>query len=245
MLRRVSPSAAGWVARYRSGTAELFPPREVFALSPLHAKIKKQFPFRHGVFFEVGANDGLTQSNTAYLERYLGWRGFLVEALPVEFAKCVKNRPRATVVNAALTSEERTGRAVELRYSNLMSVVDDPEHSLVAIDEHIALGQQFLGSECELAGRRFAVNTTTVSRILAQAGDPRIDFFSLDVEGYELEVLKGIDFQRHRPATFLVEVRQPDLLDAFFAARDYQRLAQWSHHDVLYGDSRKGVRLRS
>jgi len=245
ILRRVSPSAAHWIAQYRSGTAELFPPRQIYALSPLHAKIKRQFPFRRGMFFEAGGNDGLTQSNTAYLERYLGWRGFLVEPLPDQCRKCADNRPGATVINAALTSDDRAGSTLELRYSNLMSIVDDPVRCLVPADEHLALGRQFLGSDCELAGRRVAAKTTTVSRILERAGDPEIDFFSLDVEGYELEVLKGVDFERHRPKTFLVEVRDHGILDAFFAARDYRRLAQWSHHDVLYGDTRSGVKIRA
>jgi FkbM family methyltransferase len=245
ILRRLSPSAANWVAQYRSGTAELFPPRQIYALSPLHAKIKRQFPFRRGTFFEAGANDGLTQSNTAYLERYLGWRGFLVEPLPEQCATCLRNRPGATVINAALASAEKAGTTLDLRYANLMSIVDDPVRCLVPADEHLALGRQFLGADLELGGRRVAVNTTTVSRILEQAGDPEIDFFSLDVEGYELEVLKGIDFDRHRPKTFLVEVRDDMMLDAFFAARDYRRLAQWSHHDVLYGDARGRMQLRA
>jgi hypothetical protein len=137
------------------------------------------------------------------------------------------------------------GRTIELRYSNLMSVVDDPDRCLLPADQHLELGRQFLGTDAGLDGRRVAVNTITVSRILAEAGGPDIDFFSLDVEGYEVEVLKGIDFRRHRPKTFLVEVRDHEMLDTFFAARDYRRLAQWSHHDVLYGDIRSGVQLRT
>ena len=34
----------------------------------------------------------------------------------------------------------------------------------------------------------------------------KIDFFSLDVEGYEMEVLKGIDFTKHTPTFILIEI---------------------------------------
>lgn len=47
---------------------------------------------------------------------------------------------------------------------------------------------------------------------LAEAGNPRVDFISLDVEGTELAVLRGFDLARHRPAVLLVEDhwRKPD-----------------------------------
>ena len=35
----------------------------------------------------------------------------------------------------------------------------------------------------------------------------KIDFMSLDVEGFELEVLNGIDFKKSRPKLILIEVR--------------------------------------
>ena len=37
-----------------------------------------------------------------------------------------------------------------------------------------------------------------------------VDFFSLDVEGYEFRVLNGIDFAKHKPKYFLVEVYSYD-----------------------------------
>ena len=37
-----------------------------------------------------------------------------------------------------------------------------------------------------------------------------VDFCSLDVEGYEFIVLNGIDFAKHKPKYFLVEVDSYD-----------------------------------
>jgi hypothetical protein len=54
---------------------EVYPPRLIYAQPKLHGEIKKLFGGTRGLFFEVGANDGLSQSNTAYLEKYQGWRG--------------------------------------------------------------------------------------------------------------------------------------------------------------------------
>ena len=39
----------------------------------------------------------------------------------------------------------------------------------------------------------------------------RIDFLSLDVEGHEIEVMRGLDFEKYRPALILVEDGVRDL----------------------------------
>jgi FkbM family methyltransferase len=211
--------------------------RLVYAQPAIHPEIRKLFRETAGFFFEVGANDGLTQSNTAYLERYQGWHGVLVEPLPMQFCKCLANRPASTVINAALVASDFSDRTVEIAYANLMSVVDDPSRNLLSIENHVATGRKFLMSDdLPLSGRRFIVPALTVSAILDRIGRNRVDFFSLDVEGYEFEVLKGIDFSRHRPRYFLIEARDKSGMDDFLAQQGYEYTAQWSEHDFLYAD---------
>jgi hypothetical protein len=57
-------------------------PKRSFGLNELDVKLANHIRFRRGFFVEVGGNDGISQSNTAYLERYLGWRGLLIEPIP-------------------------------------------------------------------------------------------------------------------------------------------------------------------
>ena len=49
------------------------------------------------------------------------------------------------------------------------------------------------------------VEVRTLDEILAEAGNPKLDFVSIDVEGLELQVLRGFDLARHRPAVLLME----------------------------------------
>jgi FkbM family methyltransferase len=225
------------IDKIRARQFEIYPPRLIYAQQELHAQIKKLFASTRGYFFEVGANDGLNQSNTAYLEKYEGWHGILVEPLPMQFRKCVANRPAATVINAALVSRDFSGRTVEISYANLMSTVNDPERNLLSVESHVATGSQFLTEdEKALSGHPFIVPALTVSAVLDNAGQARVDFFSLDVEGYEAEVLKGIDFSRHRPRYFLIEARDKPQIDRFMAAQEYRYVARWSEQDFLYTD---------
>src|SRR3954451_1905594 len=69
-------------------------------------------PERGGVFVEAGAYDGFTQSNTYWLERFRGWSGVLVEAIPELAEQAKRNRPRSRVVQCALVSDDFTGETV-------------------------------------------------------------------------------------------------------------------------------------
>jgi FkbM family methyltransferase len=150
----------------------------------------------------------------------------------------VVNRPASTVVNAALVSKEFAGTTIEIAYANLMSTINDPARNVLSIEGHVATGARFLkDGEKSLLGHKFTVRALTASAVLDQAGATRIDLFSLDVEGYEREVLSGIDYSRHRPRYFLIEARDKPSIDHFLAAQGYRYVAQWSAQDYLYADA--------
>ena len=47
----------------------------------------------NGVYIEMGAVDGLFQSNTKFFEDQLNWTGILIEPQPNSFKKLQMNRP--------------------------------------------------------------------------------------------------------------------------------------------------------
>ena len=51
-----------------------------------------------GFYVELGANDGISQSNTLYLEKNLNWRGVLVEPNNRNYLKCVQNRSELNAI---------------------------------------------------------------------------------------------------------------------------------------------------
>ena len=70
----------------------------------LENALKEFLNFRNGFFIEVGAHDGIFQSNTLSLEKDLGWTGILIEPSISAYLDCVKNRPNSKCINTALTS---------------------------------------------------------------------------------------------------------------------------------------------
>jgi FkbM family methyltransferase len=152
-----------------------------------------------GTFIEAGALDGRRNSVTWVFEA-LGWRGLLVEPIPERAAECKQNRPGSTVIHAALGPE---GGAATTSFM----VPQSEEHQLSAYREHEGMSTEHV-SALERAGaslKRIDVPLLSLNKALADAGFNRIDFASIDVEGGELEVLKGFDLARFRPRVLVVE----------------------------------------
>ena len=53
--------------------------KKYYGQNKMDKKLLKYLNYNNGFFIELGANDGLRQSNTYYLEKNLGWRGILIE----------------------------------------------------------------------------------------------------------------------------------------------------------------------
>jgi FkbM family methyltransferase len=196
-------------------------------LNGLDKKLVGQIgPSRNGFFIEVGANDGIRQSNTYYLARRRGWKGLLVEALPDLARLCEKNRPESTVKNCALVADVMNGRTIEIVDVDLMSMVrkDGPEQEeAVQVAETV---QGILRSTVTIMGR-------SLSSLLDELGSPNVDLFSLDVEGYELTVLQGLDLERHSPQWILVETKQVDLVTEMLK-NTHMLHSQLTFHDYLF-----------
>lgn len=169
-------------------------------LNGLDEKLEKYLDFEKGIFAEAGANNGIKQSNTYYLEAVKGWQGILVEPVPQLYAECVKNRPSAKVYQAALVSDYYAQETVELSYADLMTVVKENEGS----EAHATKGKE-IQNIAETYD--FEAPALTLSKIIEESGFGKIDFLSLDLEGYEVEALRGLDLSRWGPRYLLVELR--------------------------------------
>jgi FkbM family methyltransferase len=177
----------------RAGSQRLSAP----ALHGIDRKLDAIIDRDGGTYVEAGGNDGYTQSNTYFLERFRGWTGMLVEPMSALAAEARRNRPGARVVQCALVAPERSGEVVEMEFADLMSSVRGTRP-----DDWIRFGNLLGWRDPHVE----QVPARTLSELLDEAGMHEITLLSLDIEGYELEALQGLDLARHRPRWIVVEM---------------------------------------
>lgn len=201
------------------------------ALYGLDDRLARHLGFEGGFYIECGANDGFSQSNTYFLERFRGWSGLLVEPVPSLFASCAALRRRSICVNTALVGPDHAGETARITPVGLMSVVDGAFHDDSLLQAHVQIGRQVQKLSAE---RQITIPAITLSDLLDKLQiTQRIDFFSLDVEGFEEDVLLGLDLSRHRPVYILVEARNPKRV-AEILGPGYVLLEKLTHHDYLF-----------
>jgi hypothetical protein len=64
-------------------------------------------PVTKGTFVEIGGKDG-TYGNSLFFERFLGWRGTMIEGSPGSYRKLERNRPLATTIGIAVCAKDGT-----------------------------------------------------------------------------------------------------------------------------------------
>lgn len=205
-----------------------------FSLNKLDKKLEKYLDFDEGFYVELGANNGVSQSNSLYFELKRNWKGVLIEPSPYNFQKCIANRGlnNSIFCNACVGFEYKE-KYVDIKYANLMSISNNLDLDLINKKNHIQEAKKHLKSN-EIVFS-FGAKSRTLNDILDEAKAPRvIDFLSLDVEGAELEVLKGVDFEKYKFKYLLIEVRDLKRMQSFLKKHKYFLLDQLSYHDYLF-----------
>jgi FkbM family methyltransferase len=143
-----------------------------------HFFAQKQTP---GVFIELGALDGHGLSNSHVFQKELGWTGVLIEPQITNYAKLEENRRGEGVF---------TLHAAACLKPSLVKIAGS--------------GGQALASD---SGKSTAL-CEPMSTLLSRTGIDHVDFYSIDVEGAELNVVLTHDWSKVPAFAVLIEMRE-------------------------------------
>ncbi len=148
----------------------------------------------YGFYVEVGCIDGLRFSNSYFFEKN-GWKGICIEAHNDYIPLIRRNRPESIVEHCAISDFD--AEEIEF-YANSRG-------SLSTLDKNQE--ENFRKKQPEYF-EGFTIQKVPVRKldtILSKYSPEKIDFISIDIEGHEINALKGINLKKFRPDIFIIE----------------------------------------
>jgi FkbM family methyltransferase len=147
-------------------------------------------------FADIGGYDGVTGSNTLFLESRRGWTGILVEPVPAQLAKA-RDARRCPCLPFAVAAQDGEAEFLEVAegYTQMSGLAGSYDPGLLAQ----------VRADPRHKERTYRVETRSIARLLSDSGIPHPDFVSLDIEGGEEAALEGFPFERHRVKVWAIE----------------------------------------
>jgi len=167
------------------------------------------------VCIDVGANDGSYGSNSALLEQH-GWKCILVEPNAALCKQILVNRKPYKLFEYAASSKESEATLYLVRGGVLahgLSTLEPNKENLQRIESN------------NFSYEQTTVKSKTLDSMLIEAELTKVDVVSIDVEGHELEALKGLSFERWNPRIFIIEdnsMFKSKEISGYMANHDYQ-----------------------
>ena len=150
---------------------------------------------KKGFYIDIGANNPFVQSNTYHFYRK-GWQGINVDALPDSMRPFNKFRKRDINIENAISDTEEV-----LEYYMFSSTFYN------CFSKEEAEKRKSVSKLLEVR----KLKTQKLSDLLDKQIIQNIDFMSVDVEGFDLEVLKSNNWDKYRPKVILTEYYSKNL----------------------------------
>jgi FkbM family methyltransferase len=177
----------------------------------------------NGFFIELGANNGILQSNTFFLEKNRNWKGILIEPSLDNYKACIINRPNSTCFNYACVSDNFNDNKIIGDFN----LGNNPQSLMSSVNSNRQKGHGGINI------KEIEVPCITLNKILDQIKPLIIDLLILDVEGYEFEVLKGLNLKKYRPEYMLIEIYTKDFNEIikFLNDNNYKLIENFSNYN--------------
>ncbi len=173
-----------------------------------------------GFYIDVGAASPTEYSVTqAFYDR--GWHGINVEPHPGLFSELVAARPRDVNLQVALGDRPGTLTLHLIGDTGLSTLVDD--------EARRRNEEGWPVSDLDVT----VETLDAVWSAYVPPGQP-VHFLKVDVEGFEREVLLGIDLHAHRPWVVVVEATRPNSIEPTHAS--WEPLLVDAGYAFAYGD---------
>ena len=186
---------------------------------------------KKGFYLDVGCQHPVSNNNT-YLLYKRGWSGINIDLDPKNIRLFNLERPSDINICKCVSSDNAEKN---LFFFHPGSPINSLEKKTIKDKSNFSLKK---------------IKTFTLNSILEDYKIKDIDYFNLDVEGHEIDILKNFDIKYYKPKVISVEfidyqmkelefknnnidrVLQSDLYK-YFISNDYH-FVNWSHADLIF-----------
>lgn len=205
-----------------------------FSNGGIDRRLEELLLHRSGYYVELGAHDGAYSSNSYYFELRKGWKRVLIEPSPNLYLSCKKRRSAENYFRCpACVPFEYVDDFVPMEYADAMTTSPGLNLELNDAEQFKKARTKNLQSKEEIF--KFAAKAETLTSILNDARAPKIiDFLSLDVEGAELDVLKGVDFFSYQFKYMVIETRNIYAMSNYLKKFNYHIFEKLTDIDFIF-----------
>ena len=182
----------------------------------------------NGFFVDIGANDGITHSNTYFLEKHRNWKGICIEPIAAEFQKLKENRASLNLNICVSDFEGETDFTYIEGYANMLSGISSKYN-----ERH---KERIEGEVHHYGGKinNIKVPVKTLQSIFNKYNVTDIDYCSIDTEGSEFSIIKSIDFDKTFVKIFIIENNYKETeIEDFLKTKDYVLHTKLEWDDVF------------
>lgn len=161
----------------------------------------------HDVFFvQIGSDDGVTGDPIHSHVVQNSWKGVVVEPMPSNFARLVetyRSQRGVIPVEAAISTvaEHQPFYCIDSEASGLPGWANQ----IGSFDRDHVLKHGVLIPNIEVMLVEKSLECITLSQLIDRYQIERIDLLHTDVEGFDFEVIRQLDFARFQPTIILYE----------------------------------------
>lgn len=147
-------------------------------------------------YIDIGANHPTKENNTYFFYQKNG-KGILIEPNKELCEIAQAQRPRDIIINAGIKFDEKDSATYYSFNCNALNTFDKNRMEFTLAHGHTLIEE-------------FEIPLLNINQIIEDnLPNVPIDLISIDVEGVDFQILKTIDFKKHRPKILCIEANKP------------------------------------
>ena len=189
---------------------------------------------KNGLFLEVGAYNGISESVSLRFERELNWIGILIEPNPLHFKFLRKNRKKNLCINSLCLNKKYQNKELYIKNLNQMSYIVDKNNKFYFNQYPVQKINELANKSYSGDFKLYKCKVDTLENIFFKNKIKKIDLAIIDVEGSEIDLLEGINFDEVYIEYMCIETYNFDKLNILMNKKNYDFIKKLHYDDYLF-----------